>query len=818
MTPSTLASAFKSLTISSIAHLPPEVLFNVFAQLEEPVDLYKVSLVSQAWRSIATDDQLWEDHYLRCYKPLTPTKNTGDDERAIYHHREAKRRAGMIAWLKQTATSPPSTELFEAFSDRALQGMLRAHRVQKMDKPADVSDKVWSEVWKLAHKDLDTSTTPPEAVPPGPLQLTPPFLEKNSSMSLSEASLPKFRLLFAKRMNVDEAIMQELRSLVDLTSCTLDGLLRLVVKHGDVCRPLLAALCATETLTHFNLERFLPHHDADEAPWPRARETYATVAKYKMEPARSHCLALQHIAAKGLGHLQRREGVMARKFLLDRQDDAEAGDLKEKVLKSSKSIEQAMACVGLFRSGEGSDIREYLDLLALFVFADLQAEDNAAAREEKPYGLAPDPESMPAGSTRHHLARVVSSLRRLRYGVADGPDSTDIDNAFINVVMYCPAQRLATPLTLASIVSAVARRLGIAASVSNATTSRPLIVAVEEGEEPATWKGEWERFFVDAADVHQGRIFDKNVDFICETEVVKSRLLEQGAEHDSLEHLLGPASPLSFLERVASDIMRLVKAKKTSISRDSGKEQYKGQDDFIGESGVRHQLGHLRLFLEARVGLPPDPLLLPTPPSSIASLDEPPHVHSRRMGPVRLFEDAEYCAEWIRRIVAEQRTDKATRDEAVAKASILLARRMGTATISGLYGCDSRLLFELDKALKARDDAEGRSDAAATESHIFQPSNFFKIFLIELLQEDAQTGKGLGCSGAADEEWRKAGPPTTFPRHLIDRAANPEVKYGIGTVFKHRTERWLGVVVGWDTECRADDEWIESTGKARAKR
>lgn len=82
------------------------------------------------------------------------------------------------------------------------------------------------------------------------------------------------------------------------------------------------------------------------------------------------------------------------------------------------------------------------------------------------------------------------------------------------------------------------------------------------------------------------------------------------------------------------------------------------------------------------------------------------------------------------------------------------------------------------------------------------------------MQEDEERGNGLGCAGGGDPEPREHASGLALPRYLVDRAhpSNAEVKYGVGTVFLHSAFGWTGVIVGWDSECRMCDHWMQQRG------
>jgi F-box protein 21 len=54
----------------------------------------------------------------------------------------------------------------------------------------------------------------------------------------------------------------------------------------------------------------------------------------------------------------------------------------------------------------------------------------------------------------------------------------------------------------------------------------------------------------------------------------------------------------------------------------------------------------------------------------------------------------------------------------------------------------------------------------------------------------------------------------TMPKQIKQRAKDSacHVRFRVGQVFQHRRYAYLAVITGWDVECGADDDWIESMG------
>lgn len=194
------------------------------------------------------------------------------------------------------------------------------------------------------------------------------------------------------------------------------------------------------------------------APWPNALSIHFAAARGATLPLYEHCLTLRLAALKALGYLDRGSAILSLQALQDQRRPFEdrifkngaSAVARHQIRACSDAVERAVEEIALFRSAERNEIKQYLDLLSLFVWADLQAQERFAKADDDTKTPA---SPYPRGSTRRLLAHVVSSLRMLGFSVAWGATAHDTDNAFIHTALYCPVQRRTSELTLAIIVS-----------------------------------------------------------------------------------------------------------------------------------------------------------------------------------------------------------------------------------------------------------------------------------------------------------------------------------------------------------------------------
>lgn len=81
----------------------------------------------------------------------------------------------------------------------------------------------------------------------------------------------------------------------------------------------------------------------------------------------------------------------------------------------------------------------------------------------------------------------------------------------------------------------------------------------------------------------------------------------------------------------------------------------------------------------------------------------------------------------------------------------------------------------------------------------------------QLLHQNELAGSGLGGIGSYPMYVLERPWGSIVARRYLDPAESPnrEVKYGVGMVVKHGIFSWHGVVVGWDTGCRAEERWMK---------
>lgn len=625
--------------------------------------------------------------------------------------------------------------------------------------------------------------------------------------------MPDFSALFAKRMNADEALLLALRSHISLEQGSTDSALRLAEQYGDGCRELLAAICMDQQLTPESVCSFARSTGAgaceSTTKWPRAVEVHLRASSSSPQLSLEHCLSLYYHAQQLLGHLQRREAVQSLQRLSEPlAPPTETLPLRERILRASVSAEEVLASFSLFRSGDKGEVTEYLDLLALWVWADLDSrarydeyfielftKDNTDADHEYDVDMH---DNTPQGSTRLFMTRIERSLRRIGFCVnsitmdeVDPVEPYDFDDYYINTSMFCPAQRSTSSLTYTVILCSVARRLGVAATLID-TPAEATAIVWEDGVEPAGWEGEdkqegeekdWSHF-----------VYMPSVDgrFIL---MEACRLVNNAAEIGESPSL-DPASPLQVLRRAIQDMRHNRHGQRPPGWLDDRREAT--EIHTTSRTSVRE----LRAYLQGRRATFPSSLLPPFLPSSLAFLP-PTKAGAPRAKQEGLKELTAYATWWAHTFTSSFK---------LYKGELRIDRRICdtiSSDVDSSFRCDLAILLqvhvgsvkeELEEVRKLLDKGGSLSTPSLPQLQPGREPSVVKQFVAKLMRLDCRPNEVVGGDrrGRGVEE---ASDMTRGIRELrsIGESTNDEVEHSIGTVFTNRTSALRGVIVGRDS-------------------
>lgn len=845
--------------------LPPEVLLGVFKYLDHPRDLYHASLTSKAWRAVAIDARLWEVHYWRFYRVGFSAAGSEQDD-VLLKRKEQREHAKMLLWFDEATASSLPLDSFSPFVTRditsgrnslyeplargllvwlikldgnggeALEAMFDFVEAEVKAKgtidPEEATPRILAHLETLfepqptpedkayANSNFDkylwglnqiVSFSPPGEVPP------PPFLQ----LSTTTAPSLDFNALFRARMNADEQLLLALEEHIQLQTGTLDSMLRLVAGHGDTARDFLAALASEQRVTRESVANFvqLGHDHADDQPPMRALNVHTRAAAGLCHSLSAQCLSFQYAASNMLAHLQRRDAVRSLQALRERwnQPGDEKETLRVRVMRRCEALEEGIEALSLFGHTERGELRQYLDLLALFVWTNAQAYEALGSKKLGQASSASQSAASGKTTTRTLMAHITNFLSSFNLGLALGDDFQDPLNSFPNVVLCCPVQRKTTSTILLAIVCAVARRLGIAATL-RATPHITAAVVLEDGAEPTSWPGdsedrEWKRFFLLPIGSRDISVAELGAARACMS------IGNQGPlEEASLTRILEPASPTTILLQAALHLLATL----------GDAPPQPGDDATLGPSQdfpvhkastsqvktARDDLSALSNYLSGHSSSPPFPLTPALLQSSLSALPSTLARAPRDKSKVWRSETLGMMG-WLVRLL-----EPSTAGGAAGAEQQIAASCVGNPAVWAHHRGDLALLIEVnggnvEQALEAarQRGEDGMEEDAAEDDEgdgaVGASSPAMRRYICQALVLDHLPCNGTGGSGRVGPAQRDIA--TLRPR---DESYSPRLRaqHSIGTVFKHRLHGYYGVVVGRESVCSAPESWMIEHG------
>lgn len=656
----------------------------------------------------------------------------------------------------------------------------------------------------------------------------PPFL----SHKRQDAQLFDFHAAFGSRMNGDQQLIAELQAYVHQPKDLMASLLHLVDKYGEKARDLLAALAADQLVTEQTVAILAAHNistkdDGEHSASDRLRALDVHIRAACRSPGlRSQdCLTLGHAARHMLGHLQRREAVRSMDKLMEAWDAHSSADapLRQDIFESCIAVEQTFEALSLFRSGEPGEVRESLDLLALHVWAtldvrkgDLVTADQSTLPHRGPHE--------PSAWTRNLVTNILDRLAGLGFGVA----STGVvegSKSFMHVPLWDPEQRRTSVSNFTAIFCAVARRLGVAATLVTVAGCTMALV-FEDAAQPAHWNGanvdsQWQRFFVVPRPANEGQMVAK----LAQVQQWFTSASQGGAQStdSSAKALFTPMTPKRLLTGVASSIMAALQAaREGQDSPPQSSATSSEAESTIHTAAANDEVAALQAYLNGDQSLPPFPLWPALRPSTLTQLSTE--------DTAAATQDAEYAATWALRFAApEAFGGRIGADGHIA--ARWLKEECEVVAADGAYRGDVALLLETngqDVAAtleEAKEEAKemrrswelkqqkqqgiGSNNLDQVFPRLPPGFSFLRTFAATLSVYDTTLGHGLGGSGAGQPGIREL--DRSLANELLDpsQPVNERVKYRVGTVFQHRELGYYGAVLGWDTVCRMKEDWME---------
>ncbi|CAO1625087.1 unnamed protein product [Parajaminaea phylloscopi] len=739
--------------------LPEDILEQILRDCS-PLDLFRVSQSSRAFRRIATGSRLWEEHYYDFYRLHVDQFGLPRFAKARAHrqHRRAQRLRTWLARDRAEASCSPSDS-----TERYGEDELHCDIAKVLSLPAN-----WSP---------STAGHPPD-----------------------------FHELFVERINSDTAMLHDIRQHLALVSKVPSSAAAIAGRYGDGARDFLHALVYDQTLHEEDLveaARLAPRSEPSSDDFPTAYEVHwRTVARKMPRPSRTHSLSLVDCASCLLSHLQRREAVATIRGLKHRSDAQQKPvDLKACVAWSSSLVEEGITAVAELRGDEPQELKDYLDLMAVYVFMRIRRQGSAAVN----VAGASD-----TGSRSRMLCRsIMSVLAELGFGIAGPQQFLDIKNSFVSVAATCPAFRSTIPLSLVVVFCSIARRLGVTAALCD--TPRKIIAVVIDDDigssTPLSAAGSQGSphpiFFVDPSTEH---IIQELPEAVQWTDAFGWRP-EPDQSNSTRPHLQAALST-SIMMRCARNIQNAARngtawfdvlVAGSSNRADSNATAGKTDKSLLAEDRTiirtlqdflmspPHTLHEEKNLLTDSLG-PLQPLRRTTARTSL-----PP-----KRGASQGVEDesALFASCWVMmelsndlgmpgcRWVLKQIGDHNILD------ALLLPGVSSVVTVPPSPSDDLAPMEEAGSPTEYSSDSEMESDGGDTgrRSSVF----------------DLTRNPGRALWAEAEQ------PPDVRRRHTGLGESKPDadpVTYRVGTLFTHRRYGYRGVILAWDATCEASDAW-----------
>ena len=491
-----------SVSKTTLAAFPNEVFEAIFDYLS-PVELSRLSQTSRSLCQISTSSMLWEQAYFSFWRE-------GD--------RQQELRRGTTDWRQKRRCA----DLKDC-----------ARRAWLLD--GEVFDN-GTNYRKRRKRNSDAA----EMLHPTPFPL---YLSSVIPSNTPESNSPHFYRLFLERIQIDKEVLQVVNTQCCSSNRWMERVKEVVDKYGNDAKDVLHALVICQVRKG---EEDLLNDDAGEVTSQQA--VFPTALQVRLPTTNrspTHHLTLLHYARELLEHLQYREALQG--FLSLRQGytveslsshwiDAQRQSQEEddpgglEAAKLAKQFEAAISWLSMFRGGEGQEIAEELDVLAVSCSLCLASQ-----------GIALD------SDTRELAAGIYQFMLSRSFKGATPADYENLDNNFIHLCL-AESGRATLPLSLAVLFSAIAARLGLKALPTN-TPARVLVVVESKTSLNTTGRSApSERFWIDV--YAEGQILD--------TDDVRAMLARMRFPMQG--DLVGPGTAASTCLRSSRNIIRSVQS------------------------------------------------------------------------------------------------------------------------------------------------------------------------------------------------------------------------------------------------------------------
>ncbi|PWN35618.1 uncharacterized protein FA14DRAFT_160684 [Meira miltonrushii] len=700
--------------MNNIGQLPNEILVSIFKQLT-PTDLSSVAQSNRSLRGVATASSLWEPYYLSFWQEEDSRKS---QIRGTSNWRDAKR----ISFLYKTATR-----------------IWREDFERERERENDTHDSI-----------LEHAGTP-----------FPKFLSTSSQEPANLNSPPDFYKLFCERMLIDGEVLKRIQAQCFRSFGWLQEMIDIYEQYGDDIKDILHALITVQRRSDPD-SNLLINEAGIEQEFPSAYKLRLQGTKR----SKTHHLTLLYFGKQLLQYIQHQQAVcglnhmrgMSRSnevtegpFSWTRIRAVQASRINEASVSIAKVFENGLCYLSMFRGGEGYEIANELDMLAVACSLYLAKE-----------GI-----SLDTSGSRLYAQGICKFMQIRGYRGAREHKFHRLDNSFIHLCLD-ESGRESLPLTLVVVFCSLANRLGLNALPTN-TPGRLLAVVQYLNH----------KFWISAAD--DGLLYE------LENLQVLFRMNSLSPDHA----IVSASTPLELCLRASRNIFNGLHGAHLMADLDIGSETLalaeKGGENRVDQIFEETILADDNVFNPRRTFLHAEDRQ-----SYLVSPLNYPAETSKRL---KRQDDSEaYLATAGRYTDGDQSPETKAVLSMFAAANAMTelgdeADRNGTALsiVTAQHYLPSSIL-SIRSGLKRRTEAE------------LSQLEKMRLAELETLANDLLARDRLGRS----QKRRVAATDSEEDKNLL------KIMHTVGTVFVHRVYGYQAVIQDWDVKCDKGEDWISA--------
>lgn len=706
--------------MNAINLLPNEILVGIFEQLN-PIDLSRVAQSSHSLRSVATTSSLWEPFYLSFWQEEDSRKS---HIRGTEHWRDAKR----FQYLHKTA-----------------------NRIWEQDS---------EQMQESGTKDLDQEhyDTP-----------FPKYLSALSKDPMKDRNAPpEFYKLFCERMHIDEEVFTRIQAQCFKSSGWLQEMIDIYERYGDDVKDILHALITVQRRSDPN-SALLIETGEGEQEFPSAYN----LRLQRTKRSKTHHLTLLYFGKQLLQYVQHQQGVCGLNHIrsmsrsnevtegpfswtgMHAVDASQTSDEGFAAVSIAKVFENSLCYLSMFRGGEGYEITNELDMLAVACSLYLAKE-----------GI-----SLENNGSRQFAQGICKFMQIRGYRGARDHKFHRLDNSFIHLCLD-ESGRKSLPLTLVVVFCSLANRLGLNALPTN-TPGRLLAVVQHLGH----------KFWISAAD--DGLLY----------ELTNLQALFRMNSLSSDHAIVSPSTPLELCLRASRNIFNGLHGAHMVADLNMGSDTLalveKGEED-IEKAQRLDQIFEETMLASNNVFNPRRTFLRAKDRQSylVSPLNEADEGSTLKR---RTDSDA-YLATAGRFKDDDQSSETKAVLSMFAAANAMTelgdeADRNGTALsiVTAQHYLPNSIL-SIQSGLKKRSEAELNQSEKMRLSEL-------QTMATDLLAQDRAGRKQKRREASTDSEEDKS---------LL------KMMHTVGTVFVHRVYGYQAVIQDWDVKCDKGEDWISA--------